>query len=34
MTDTGMEGRETETPVVDLEQQKGPLSDEGAVPHA
>jgi oligopeptide/dipeptide ABC transporter ATP-binding protein len=34
LTDTGMEDRETETPMVDLEQQKGPLSDEGAVPHA
>jgi oligopeptide/dipeptide ABC transporter ATP-binding protein len=34
LTDTGMEDRETETPVVDLERQKGPLSDEGAVPHA
>jgi oligopeptide/dipeptide ABC transporter ATP-binding protein len=34
LTDTGMEDRESEAPVVDLEQQKGPLSDEGAVPHA
>jgi oligopeptide/dipeptide ABC transporter ATP-binding protein len=34
LTDTGMEDREGEAPVVDLERQKGPLSDEGAVPHA
>jgi len=34
LTDTGMEDRESEPPVVDLEEQKGPLSDEGAVPHA
>jgi oligopeptide/dipeptide ABC transporter ATP-binding protein len=34
LTDTGMEDRESEAPVVDLDQQRGPLSDEGAVPHA
>ena len=34
VADTGMEDREAEAPAVDLERQEGPLSDEGAVPHA
>jgi oligopeptide/dipeptide ABC transporter ATP-binding protein len=34
VADTGMEDREPEPPAVDLERQEGPLSDEGAVPHA
>jgi oligopeptide transport system ATP-binding protein len=33
-TGTGMEDRETERPVAAGMDQKGPLSDEGAVPHA
>jgi oligopeptide/dipeptide ABC transporter ATP-binding protein len=34
MTDTGMEGKPTDVPVSAGMDQKGPLSDEGAVPHA
>ena len=34
VADTGMEDKAPEAPAVDLERQEGPLSDEGAVPHA